>query len=182
MSPSPRPRVEGDINRSHYDSQSSEFVLRDEGARAVPSLPKRKGAWTVEISRSGGMRPVKETVKLNSAGEINVVSEQMRGGKTSVTCSRTEKLSARELLKINAAITSAKPSVWKDSYSDPAHPVCCDQPTTEVKLQQRDNKGQEQSYSTSWYPGSYNLVPTDLKAIATFIQPQWDTVRDHCDK
>jgi hypothetical protein len=157
------------------------FVLSDEGNAPLLALPKGKGAWRIEISRSGGMRPVKETVQLNSTGEINVLSEQMRGGKTTLNCSRKEKLSARELLKINAAITAAKPSTWKDGYSDPQHPICCDQPTTEVKLERRGDKGQEET-STSWYPGSYSLVPSDLKAITTFIQPQWDAIRDHCDK
>ena len=162
-------------------SENIGFVLSDEEDAPTLSLPKGKGAWRIEISRSGGMRPVKETVELNSTGEIIVLSEQMSGGKRSINCSRKEKLSARELLKINAAIASAKPSTWKDSYSDPQHPICCDQPTTEVKLQRRGDKGQEET-STSWYPGSYNLVPSDLKAIATFIQPQWDAVREHCDK
>jgi len=172
---------EGDRANSLRKSENNCFVVSDEGDAPALSLPKGKGAWRIEISRSGGMRPVKETVELNSTGEIIVLSEQMSGGKRSVNCSRKEKLSARELLKINAAITSAKPSTWKDSYSDPSHPICCDQPTTEVKLQRRGDKGQEET-STSWYPGSYNLVPSDLKAIATFIQPQWDAVRDHCDK
>jgi hypothetical protein len=172
---------EGERANSPGKSENNCFVLSDEGNALLLSLPKGKGAWRIEIGRSGGMRPVKETVQLNSTGEINVLSEQMSGGKTTVTCSRKEKLSPRELLKINAAITSAKPSAWKDSYSDPSHPICCDQPTTEVKLQRRGDKDQEET-STSWYPGSYNLVPTDLKAIATFIQPQWDAVRDHCDK
>ena len=145
------------------------------------SLPKGKAAWLIEISRSGGMRPVKETVRLNSTGEINVTSEQLRNGSTSITCSRKEKLSARDLLKIKAAVASARPSVWKDNYSDPAHPVCCDQPTTEVKLEWHNDKGKGQTYSTSWYPGSYSLVPTDLKAIGTFIQPLWDAARDRCN-
>ena len=172
---------EGERANSLRQSENIGFVLSGEGNAPTPSLPKGKGAWRIEISRSGGMRPVKETVEINSTGEINVLSEQMSGGKRSVNCSRKEKLSARELLKINAAITSARPTTWKDSYSDPQHPICCDQPTTEVKLQRRGDKGQEET-SASWYPGSYSLVPADLKAIATFIQPQWDAVRDHCDK
>lgn len=171
-----------DFANSDRYNQTYKFILRDESnASAALPLPKGKGAWRIEISRSGGMRPVKETVQINSAGEIYVLSEQVGGGKPTITCSRKEKLSARELLKINAAIMSAKPSSWKDSYSDPSHPICCDQPTTEVKLQWRGGKGQEET-GASWYPGSYNLVPSDLKAIATFIQPQWDAVRDHCDK
>ena len=128
------------------------------------------------------MRPVKETVRLSSAGEISVTSEQQRGGQTILNCSRKERLSARDLLKIKAAVTAAKPSAWKDNYSDPAHPVCCDQPTTRVKLEWRDDKGKEQTFDTSWYPGSYELVPADLKGLATFIGPLWNAVRDRCSK
>lgn len=154
----------------------------EDGAAAMLSLPKGKGAWVIEISRSGGMRPVKETVRLNSAGEISATSEQLRGGQTTIGCSRKEKLSARELLKIKAAVTAARPSAWKDNYTDPAHPVCCDQPTTRVKLQWREDKGKEQVYETSWYPGSYELVPADLKGINTFIGPLWNAIRERCDK
>jgi hypothetical protein len=86
------------------------------------------------------------------------------------------------LLKIKAAITSAKPSDWKDRYSDPQHPVCCDQTTSEVKLRWRNQKGQARSYNTSWYLGSYDLVPADLKGIATFIRPLWDAAQERCEK
>jgi hypothetical protein len=178
--PTTRGRSARDFTKS--DDDSERIVSREEGDAATLSLPKGKDAWLVEISRYGGMRPVKEIVQLNSAGEINAISEQFGSGKTTVNCSRKEKLANRELLKIKAAIISAKPSAWEEHYSDPQHPVCCDQPTTEVKLRRRGDKGQEQSYSTSWYPGSYNLVPSDLKAMTTFIQPQWDAVREHCDK
>src|ERR1041384_2203580 len=126
------------FTKSGYDNENSKFVLRDEGDAPALSLPKGKGAWLIEISRSGGKQPVKESVHINSAGEIDVLSEQMRAGKTTVKCSRKEKLSARELLKINAAITSSKPSAWQDHYSNPKYPICCDQPTTEVKLQWRN--------------------------------------------
>ena len=41
---------------------------------------------------------------------------------------------------------------------------------------------QAQSYTTSWYNGTYKMVPTDLKGIATFIQPLWNATQAHCEK
>ena len=164
-----------------FRTGANELSFVDEN-KATLALPKQKGSWLIEISRSGGMRPVKEIVQLNSIKEIGVASEEFRNGQNTVTCSRKEKLSERDFLKIKAAITSAKPSAWETDYSDPKHPICCDQPSTHLKLSLRDDKGKEQDYSTSWYPGSYNLVPTDLKALETFIQPLWNAVEDHCDK
>lgn len=160
---------------------ANELNFVDEN-KATLSLPKPKDSWLIEISRSGGMRPVKETVQINSIKEIMVASEELRNGRNAVTCSRKEKLSERDFLKIKAAVTSAKPSAWETDYSDPLHPICCDQPSTHLKLSLRDGKGKERDYSTSWYPGSYNLVPTDLKALETFIQPLWNAVEERCNK
>ncbi|HKC64256.1 MAG TPA: hypothetical protein VKB86_11490 [Pyrinomonadaceae bacterium] len=160
---------------------ANELSFADENKAAL-ALPKQKSSWLVEISRSGGMRPVKQTVQLNSTKEIMVTSEALRNGQNTITCSRKEKLSERDFLKIKAAVTSAKPSAWETDYFDPKHPICCDQPSTHIKLSLRDDKGKEQDYSTSWYPGSYSLVPTDLKALETFIQPLWSAVEDRCNK
>lgn len=163
----------------HIGANELSFVDENKAALA---LPKQKNSWLIEISRSGGMRPVKETVQINSAKEISATNEAIRNGQNTVTCSRKEKLSERDFLKIKAAVTSSKPSAWETDYSDPKHPICCDQPMTHLKLSLRDGKGREQEYGTSWYPGSYNLVPTDLKALETFIQPLWNAAGDRCDK
>lgn len=154
----------------------------DESKASALSLPKAKGSWLIEISTSGGMRPFKRTVQLNSIKEIGVTSEAFKNGHNTVTCSRKEKLTERDFLKIKAAVTSAKPSAWETDYFDPKHQLCCDQPMTHLKLSLRDDKGREQEHSTSWYPGSYDLVPTDLKALETFIQPLWSAVEDRCNK
>ena len=163
----------------NYSAACRPVSLEDDDAALLP-LPKGKGAWLMEISRSGGMRPVTETVRLNSAGDIMVTSERFMGGKKNVECSRTERLAPRELLKIKQSVASLKPAAWKADYSDPQHPVCCDQPTTRVKLQWRGDKGAARAYEASWYPGAYELVPTDLKALATFVQSSWDAARGHC--
>lgn len=165
-----------------FDRAAGSHSLVNKDEDAALSLPKGKGAWLIELSRSGGMRPVTEVVRVNSVGEIGVISEQLGGDNPAADCAHKEKLAAREFLKIKAAVAAANPTAWQDRYSDPARPVCCDQPTTAVKLSRRDEQGREQSYSASWYPGSYDLVPTDLKAIATFIQPQWNALNGRCGK
>lgn len=169
------------ITSAKFRTGENRLSFTDE-SKAALSLPRPKGSWLIEMSRSGGMRPIKETVQLNSLKEIMVTSDEFRDGHDTVTCSRKEKLSERDFLKIKAAITSAKPNAWETDYFDPKHPICCDQPSTHVKLSVRDDKGKEQDYSTSWYPGSYGLVPTDLKALGTFIQPLWNVVSDRCEK
>lgn len=177
------------IMRGRSEATSTKFLIDenkpgfiDESKAAALSLPKKENSWLIEISRSGGMRPVKETIQLNSIKEISIASEEFRNGQNRVVCSRKEKLSERDFLKIKAAVTSAKPSAWETGYSDPAHPICCDQPMTHLKLSLRDDKGKAKDYSTSWYPGSYGLVPTDLKALETFIQPLWNAIEDRCNK
>ncbi len=170
------------VTSAKVHASANKLSFTEEGKASALSLPKAKGSWLIEISTSGGMRPVKNTVQINSAKEISVMSEALRNGQNTVTCSRKEKLSERDFLKIKAAVTSAKPSAWETDYSDPKHPVCCDQPTTHLKLSLRDGKGRGQEHSTSWYPGSYDLVPTDLKALETFIHPLWNAVEDRCNK
>lgn len=154
-------------------------LKHDDGAGAT-QLPEGDGAWLIELTRSGGMLPVTETFSLNSAGELSLTRKRMTGGRVAVECSRKERLPARDLLKIKAAVLSAEPSAWKKDYEDPQSPICCDQPTTRVKLSRRGAKGRAQGYSTSWYPGSYETVATDLKALLTFIQPLWDAAHDRC--
>jgi hypothetical protein len=152
----------------------------DGGAGAASlTLPKGKDAWLIELTRSGGMLPVTETFGLNSAGELSLTRERMTGGRVTVECSRKERLPARDLLKVEAAVRSAEPSAWMQSYNDPQHPICCDQPTTRVKLSRRA-KGRAQDYTASWYPGSYEMAATDLKALLTLVQPLWDAAHERC--
>jgi hypothetical protein len=150
----------------------------DDGAGAA-ALPKGKDAWLIELTRSGGMLPVTETFSLNSAGELSLIRERITGGRVKVECSRKERLPARDLLNVEAAVRSAEPSAWMQSYNDPQSPICCDQPTTRVKLSRRA-EGRAQDYTASWYPGSYDMVATDIKALLTFIQPLWDVAHDRC--
>ncbi|MBV9929069.1 MAG: hypothetical protein JOZ96_28925 [Acidobacteria bacterium] len=150
------------------------------GAASLP-LPKGKGAWLVELTRSGGMLPVTETFRLDSAGGLTLTRERMMGGHVTVECSRKERLPTRDLLKVEAAVLSARPSAWKQNYSNPQSPICCDQPTTRVKLSRRGVKGQAQDYTTSWYPGSYETAATDLKVLSGLIQPLWDAAHDRCN-
>lgn len=158
------------------------FHIKQEASRPALSLPVGKGSWLIEVNRSGGMRGGKESVSINSAGEIVVTSERYRNGQREVDCSRKEKLSGAELFKLKQAILSAKPSTWQDRYSDPKHPICCDQPTTELSLQRLEARGKARTYSASWYPGSSKLRPADLDAVATLVQTIWNDVRDRCEK
>lgn len=166
-------------SRTRFEPGQGLRHVEEAGAASLP-LPKGEGAWLVELTRSGGMLPVTETFSLNSAGELRVTRERMTGGRVTVECSRKERLPARDLPKVRAAVLSAEPSAWEKNYSDPQHPICCDQPTTRVKLSRRVAKGQAQDYTTSWYPGSYEVVATDLKALLTSIEPLWDAAHDRC--
>lgn len=148
------------------------------GAAALP-LPRGNDVWLIELTRSGGMLPVTETFSLNSAGELSLIRERMTGGRVTVECSRKERLPARDLLKVGAAVRAAEPSAWMQSYNDPQSPICCDQPTTRVKLTRRA-KGRAQDYTASWYSGSYEMAATDLKALSTSIQPLWDAAQGRC--
>jgi hypothetical protein len=158
---------------------------RQENGRGI-SLPPTNGAWLIEISRSGGMRPGKQSVQLNSAGEISVVSEHFESGRTAVDCSLKEKLSTEDFQKLKAALRSARLSSWRESYEDPKHPICCDQPTTYLTVRRReiaegDGGGDGTiSQTTSWYPGSSELRPIGLVKLAEVAQTLWNKVREHC--
>jgi hypothetical protein len=152
----------------------------DGGAGAASlRLPKGKDAWLIELTRSGGMLPVTETFALNSAGGLSLTRERMTGGGVTVECLRRERLPTRDLLKVEAGVRSAEPYAWMQSYNDPQSPICCDQPTTRVKLSRRA-KGRAQDYTSSWYPGSYEMVATDLKVLSNLIQPLWEAAHDRC--
>jgi hypothetical protein len=158
------------------------FFVRQEVKRIVLTLPQAKGAWLIEINRSGGMRPRKSSVSLNSAGDISVTSEHFARGSSIVDCSLKERVSAKDLRALKQAIASAKPAEWKDRYDDPAHPICCDQPTTSLTLRWRASDGSTKTYSTSWYPGSAKLRPADLVKIQELIEPLWDKTSEKCEK
>lgn len=161
---------------------AADFFIEQEETQVALQLPAGKGSWLIEASRSGGMRPAKDSVSINSAGEITVISEHYRKGQRQVDCSRKETLSRSDLLKLNRAILSAKPSAWKERYSDPQHPICCDQPTIELSLRWREARGMMRTYKTSWYPGSSQLRPVDLVDVQTLIQPLWNNTSGRCDK
>jgi hypothetical protein len=150
------------------------------------ALPDAHGSWLIEMSRSGGMRPGKESVQINSDGEINVTSEHYANGRTVVDCSRKEKLSAEDLRQLKAALRAVKLSRWRESYDDPKHPVCCDQPTTHLTIHRReigegDGGGPGSvSQTTSWYPGSSELRPKDLTELAAVTQTLWNNARARC--
>lgn len=185
-------QVEGSKDAS--DSQSGD--AQGEGRKfsdtqessPTRSLPPTNGAWLIEMSRSGGMRPGKESVGINSDGEIGVISEHYEGGRTVVDCSLKEKLRAEDLQRLKAALRSAKLSAWRESYDDPKHPICCDQPTTHLTVHRReigegDGGGDGTvSQSTSWYPGSSELRPAGLAKLAEVAQTLWNNVRGHCAK
>lgn len=172
----------GQNQADSFVDRAANFHVKQEASQLALSLPVGKGSWLIEVSRSGGKRPGKESVRINSAGEIVVISEHFKNGQREVDCSLKEKLSHAELLKLKGAILSAKPSVWQDRYSDPKHPICCDQPTIELALQKLEARGKARTYSTSWYPGSSKLRPADLDDVATLVQTIWNDVRDRCEK
>jgi hypothetical protein len=168
--------------REGFIDRPGNFFVRQEVKRIVLTLPQAKGAWLIEINSVGGMRPRKSSVSINSAGEISVTSEHFARGSSIVDCSLKEKLSARNLRALKQAFASANPAEWKDRYDDPAHPICCDQPTTSLTLEWRAANGATKTYSTSWYPGSSRLRPADLVSIESLIEPLWSKTSAGCDK
>src|SRR2546429_1499790 len=168
--------------REGFGDRSGIFFARQEVKRIVLTLPQAKGAWLIEINRSGGMRPRKSSVSLNSTGDISVTSEHFARGSSIVDCSLKEKLAARNLRALKQAMASAKPAEWKNRYDDPAHPICCDQPTTSLTLEWRASDGTTKTYSTSWYPDSSRLRPADLVSIESLIEPLWSKTSAGCDK
>jgi hypothetical protein len=165
-----------------FIDRSGNFFVRQEVKRIVLTLPQAKGAWLIEINTSGGMRPRKSSVSLNSAGDISVTSEHFARGSSIVDCSLKEKLAAGDLRALRQAMASAKPAEWKDRYDDPAHPICCDQPTTSLTLEWRAANGTTKTYATSWYPDSSRLRPADLVSIESLIEPLWSKTSEGCDK
>lgn len=152
------------------------------------SIPRVNGAWLIEMSRSGGMRPGRETLSINSDGEIVVISEHYKNGLAVTECSLKEKLSTEELQQLKAALRSAKLSKWREKYEDPEHPICCNQPTSRLtihrlEIAEGDGGGEGTiSQSTSWYPGSSKLRPNDLVELSTIAQTLWNNAREHCAK
>jgi hypothetical protein len=156
------------------------FFAAQEQGKAL-SLPRAKGAWLIEMSRDGGMRPVRHTVQINSDGEIYVTTERYVRGNRTIDCSLKAKVSAAELLQLKESVRLARLSAWRTSYSDPKHPICCDQPTTRFELHQRGTNGAKMSYPTAWYPGSSQMRPSDLVQISTLGQTLWTKMRERCD-
>ena len=143
-------------------------------------LPQGAGAWLLEMTRDGGMRPSMQTVSVNSEGEIAVRAEHYAAGAPVVDCSMKAKLSAEDLHRLKEAVRSSKPASWLEGYSDKKHPVCCDQPTTRLKLRWRDARDAERTYSSSWYPGSSELRPADLAGVVEVAQELWDKANARC--
>jgi hypothetical protein len=143
-------------------------------------LPQAKGAWVIEMSRSGGMRPRRESLSINSEGEIRVTSERIERGKRVVECTFQEKLSAEDLLKLKALVRSARGYSWPENYEDPKNRVCCDQPTTRFTLHLRRTVKSEQSFNTSWYPTSSKMRPADLTELASLSQSLWNNASGRC--
>lgn len=156
--------------------------LRSQTKRIVIQLPRTRGAWLVEMSRDGGMRPSKSSVSVNFAGDITATSEHFAGGKTVIDCSLKERVPTKALRALREAIAAGRVSIWKDRYEDPEHPICCDQPTTNLTLQWRGTDGLTKTFNTSWYPGSFKLVPADLVKIVELIQPLWNKVGEDCER
>jgi hypothetical protein len=156
------------------------FSIHAEGKKSRAPV-QAKIAWVIEMSRDGGMRPRKESVRITSDGEITVTSEHRVQGQQVVDCSLKEKLSAEDLLKLKEAVRAARYNAWPESYEDPKHPVCCDQPTTHLTLQRRTGAGGvPKTFSTSWYPSSSQLRPADLEKLAATAQTLWNKTREHC--
>jgi hypothetical protein len=152
----------------------------DENKPLLP-LPMSNGAWVMEMSRDGGMRPSRQSVSINSASEIAVRAEHYAAGAPVVDCSLKTKLSAEDFQKFKDAFRAVSPASWLDGYSDKKHPICCDQPTTRLTLRRRDSRDSMRSYSTSWYPGSSELRPRDLARVAEVAQELWNKASARCE-
>ena len=145
--------------------------------------PQGQGAWTISMSRSGGMRPAKQTVSVNSGGEISVYAEHRgAGGATVVDCSVKVKLAGEDFSKLKEAVRASKPAAWREGgYSDEKHPICCDQPTTRLTFSRRESRDFTRTIRTSWYPGSSELRPADLTALADVVQELWNKASERCE-
>jgi hypothetical protein len=181
-------QVEGakvSFQKSSVQGEVEKLPEQQENGQSI-SLPPTNGAWLIEMSRDGGMRPGKRSVQLNSAGEISVVSEHFEGGRIVVGCSLKEKLSTEDFQKLKAAMSRAKLSSWRERYEDPKNPICCDQPTTHLTVRRReiaegDGGGDGTiSQTTSWYPGSAEFRPPGLVKLAEVAQTLWNKVSGRC--
>ncbi|HEY0380493.1 MAG TPA: hypothetical protein VGC87_26505 [Pyrinomonadaceae bacterium] len=141
-----------------------------------------QGAWAVSMSRSGGMRPAKQTVGVNSGGQISVYAEHYKaGGAAVVDCSVKVKLADADFLKLKEAVRASRPASWREDYSDEKHPACCDQPTIRLTFSRRESRDSTRVINTSWYPGSSELRPADLAALADMVQELWNKASEHCE-
>jgi hypothetical protein len=155
------------------------FAVQEAGASI--SLPDAEGSWLIQMSRDGGMLPRKLSIQINSEGEVAVISERYTQGRPALDCSLKAKLSAEDLLKLKESVRAAEFSAWRERYEHPKHPVCCDQPTTRLTLDRREAAGAKASYKTSWYPGSSELLPSDLVELATLGQALWNKTSERCE-
>jgi len=152
-----------------------------ENSNTLP-LPQGNGAWLIHMSRSGGMRPSKQTVSVNSLGEISVYAEHYgAGGATVVDCSLKVKLPDEDFLRLKEVVRASKPTMWHNGYEDKKHPICCDQPTTRLTFSRRDSRDLTRTVKTSWYPGSSKLRPADLTELASVVQELWNKASERCE-
>jgi hypothetical protein len=153
---------------------------QDESGNTLP-LPYGAG-WLIEMSRDGGMRPAKQSVRVNSLGEISVHAEHYAaGGVAVVDCSLKTKLAPEDFLKLKEAVRALKPADWRDGYEDKKHPICCDQPTTHLTLRRRESRDSTRTVSTSWYPGNSELRPADLTELAAVVEELWNKASAQCE-
>ncbi len=153
-----------------------------ENDNALP-LTQGHGMWSVSMSRSGGMRPAKQTVSVNSSGEVSVYAEHRgAGGAAVVDCDIKVKLADEDFLKLKEAVRASKPAAWREGgYSDEKHPICCDQPTTRLTFSRRESRDSTRVVKTSWYPGSSKLRPADLTVLADVVQELWNKASERCE-
>lgn len=145
-------------------------------------LPQGSGTWRIYMSRDGGMRPAKMSVSVNSAGEISVHAEHYAaGGAAVVDCSLKVKLADEDFLKLKEVVRASKPAAWRNGYEDKQHPICCDQPTTQLTFSRRDSRDSTRVVRTSWYPGSSELRPADLTELAAVLQELWNKASERCE-
>ncbi|HWT02969.1 MAG TPA: hypothetical protein VN256_22150 [Pyrinomonadaceae bacterium] len=164
------------FSAAHFGGAQEE----SEGGNTLP-FPQGQGAWVVYMSRSGGMRPARQTVSVNSGGEISVHDEHYVAGRAVVDCSVKVKLAEEDFLKLKEAVRASRPAAWRNGYSDKEHPICCDQPTTRLKFSRREARDSARAVSTSWYPGSSELRPADLKELAAVVQELWNKASARCE-
>lgn len=143
-------------------------------------LPYGNGTWRISMSRDGGMRLAKQSVNVNSLGEISVYADHYAAGGTVVDCSIKVKLAAEDFLKLKEVVRASKPARWRDGYEDKKHPICCDQPTTRLTLSRRESRDFTRTVKTSWYPGSSELRPADLTELAAVVQELWNKASGRC--